>query len=145
MIRNWGDCASLDRGENSGEKLWIIAGCFLLLCLLVVDGVFSSLMLSCRGSPAASYLFCFAKKGNPKKATASRCPSGSRLCKSKNGKRTKLAALKQRSLLFPFFDLHKRQRHSGLLRARSDTRFIPRKAHGEPSDYSVEREVFCSR
>jgi hypothetical protein len=28
------------------------------------------------GSPAASYLFCFAKKGNPKKATAQPLPFG---------------------------------------------------------------------
>ena len=32
--------------------------------------VSSDRRLVCRGGPAASYLFCLAKKGNPKKATA---------------------------------------------------------------------------
>jgi len=44
------------------------------------------------GSPAASYLFCLAKKGNPKKATAEPLAlRASQCCSAKNGKRTKLA------------------------------------------------------
>ncbi len=45
-----------------------------------------ALRLPAGGRPAATYLSCFAKKGMPKKATAFRCPAGSRLCKSQNGK-----------------------------------------------------------
>jgi hypothetical protein len=38
------------------------------------------------GRPAATPFSCFAKKRKQKKATQSRCPSGARLCRSKNGK-----------------------------------------------------------
>ena len=66
------------------------------------------------GGPAAAHFSCLAKKSKQKKATAKPQPLRvSRLCKAKNGKRTKLAALKQRPLLFPFFAPHKRQRLSG--------------------------------
>jgi hypothetical protein len=55
------------------------------------------------GSPAATYLFCFAKKGKPKKASAlPQSLRDSQLCETKNGKHPKLATLKQRMLLFPF-------------------------------------------
>jgi hypothetical protein len=52
---------------------------FLLIFLRLLAG----------GSPAASHLFCFAKKGNPKKAT----PAIAETPKNwvKNGKKTKLA------------------------------------------------------
>jgi len=53
------------------------------------------------GSPAASYLFCFAKKGNPKKATARRCPTGSHESSAPVGKRMQLATLKHHALLYP--------------------------------------------
>jgi hypothetical protein len=60
------------------------------------------LRLQAGGRPAATYLFCFAKKGKPKKATALRCPMGARLCKSKNGKRPQLATLRQGRFFFHF-------------------------------------------
>jgi hypothetical protein len=55
------------------------------------------------GRPAATDLFCFAKKGKPKKATALPLPlRGSRLCKSKNGKCPQLATLRQGHFFFHF-------------------------------------------
>ncbi|MGZ3238279.1 MAG: hypothetical protein ACXU8A_12985, partial [Burkholderiaceae bacterium] len=54
------------------------------------------------GSPAASYLFCFAKKGNPKKATAQTLPlRGSHEISASAGKRNQLASLRHVSLLYP--------------------------------------------
>ena len=55
------------------------------------------------GSPAASYLFCFAKKGNPKKATAQPLPFGFPFVPSKKWEtgETRLR-LRQRPFLFPF-------------------------------------------
>ncbi len=59
------------------------------MCLPAPSAKAECLLIGC--GPTASYLFCFAKKGNPKKATALRCPPGSRLCGTKNGKALKLA------------------------------------------------------
>jgi hypothetical protein len=68
----------------------------LLVFLFVVAWSFFTSVVVVRlpagGRPAASHLFCFAKKGDPKKAMQSRCPAGARLCRSKNGERSKLAA-----------------------------------------------------
>jgi hypothetical protein len=64
-----------------------LAGVFVFTSVVVAR-------LLAGGRPATTYLFCFAKKGMPKKAPQSRCPSGSRLCRSKNGKSSKLATLK---------------------------------------------------
>jgi hypothetical protein len=58
--------------------------------------------------PAANYLFCFAKKGNPKKATVDSPLRGAyatlqhNLCIPKNGKVLKLAALKHNTFLSIF-------------------------------------------
>ena len=56
------------------------------------------------GGPAAAHFSCLAKKSKQKKATAKPQPlRGTRLYKSKNGKRTKLASLKLRSNNVHFF------------------------------------------
>jgi len=55
---------------------------------------------SAGGGPAATYLFCFAKKGKPKKATAA--PLNSRWLEAKSGKQKKLAALRQLLFLVHF-------------------------------------------
>jgi hypothetical protein len=67
--------------------------------------------LQAGGRPAATPFSCFAKKRKQKKATQSRCPAGTRLCKSKNGKRSKLACGSDSFISNPFSAMHKRQRH----------------------------------
>jgi len=57
--------------------------------------------------------FASPKKVTQKRRPQAAGPSGFPFVQIKNGKRTKLASLKQRSLLFPFSAPHKRQRHSG--------------------------------
>ncbi len=59
------------------------------------------------GSPTASYLFCFAKKGNPKKATTLPLAFGFPIEQDKKWEsfETRLR-LKQRSFLYPFSVLH---------------------------------------
>jgi hypothetical protein len=54
--------------------------------------------------------FASPKKRNPKKATARRCPSGSRTSNARLGKRNQLAALRHVSLLYPSRALLARQR-----------------------------------
>ena len=81
----------------------------LLYLFEVTDSALSSMTLSCRGWPSGQLPFLLRQKRRPH----SRCPSCFRLCKSKNGKPTKLATLRQRSLLIPFSASHKQQPHSG--------------------------------
>ena len=50
-------------------------------------------------SPAATHFLCFAKESKQRKATARRCPSGSRRSEHKSGKRNQLASLRHVSLL----------------------------------------------
>ena len=59
-----------------------LAGCVLYYCLIVFR-------LLVGGSPTARYLFCFAKKGNPKKATPGFAETPKNF--AQNGKGTKLA------------------------------------------------------
>jgi hypothetical protein len=55
------------------------------------------------GRPAATYLFCFAKKGMPKKATQSRCPCGIPNCAGrKMGKVRNSPAAQTRTFLIHF-------------------------------------------
>ena len=55
------------------------------------------------GRPAASHLFCFAKKGNPKKAPQSRCPCGMPNCAGrKMGKVRNSPAAQTRTFLIHF-------------------------------------------
>jgi len=66
------------------------------------------------GSPAASYLFCFAKKGNPKKATAQPLPFGFPFVQIKKWEANEIRCAQTAFTSFPFSAPHKRQRHSGL-------------------------------
>jgi hypothetical protein len=71
------------------------------------------------GRPAASYLFCFAKKGNPKKATAKPLPYGSPLVRSQN-RETKRTRFAQTCFVSdPISATHQRQRQSGVLNPTS--------------------------
>ncbi|WP_422944650.1 hypothetical protein [Undibacterium sp. Ren11W] len=57
-----------------------------LVVFLLSGLVFTSVVvvrLLAGGRPATTYLFCFAKKGMPKKATQSRCPCGIPNCASR--------------------------------------------------------------
>jgi hypothetical protein len=87
----------------------------LLVSFLVGRDIFSRLPepLLVGGGPTASYLFCFAKKGNPKKATALNRPSGAQWCTTKNGKVLQLATLRHQHFLFPFFAEHHWRFRSG--------------------------------
>ena len=66
------------------------------------------------GSPAATHFLCFAKESKQRKATAEPLPFGFPFMQDKKweANETRLR-LRQRSLLFPFSVLHKRQRQSG--------------------------------
>ena len=68
------------------------------LPFLLLDAVVTS-WKQAGGSPAASHFSCLVKKSNLKKATQSRCPSGSRESDALSGKRHQLAALRHVSLL----------------------------------------------
>ena len=93
--------------RNSDAETTISRVCSGLICIVVFLGgviwlfpfqkkgccVFR--LLSTRssqvgGGPTASHLFCLAKKGNLKKATARNRPSGAQCCTTKNGKVLKL-------------------------------------------------------
>ncbi|MBC3807334.1 hypothetical protein H8K52_08255 [Undibacterium seohonense] len=50
--------------------------------------------------------FASPKKGSKERRPRCHCPSGSQLCMTKNGKLSKLAALKQRHFLYPFSVMH---------------------------------------
>ena len=87
------------------RSAWNMRSGLVVFLFVVAWSFFTSVVvvrLPAGGRPAASHLFCFAKKGDPKKATQSRCPAGARLCRSKNGERSKLATLKQASFLIHF-------------------------------------------
>ena len=60
----------------------------LVVCLKSTFGAHRSQV---GGSPTASYLFCLAKKGNPKKATTLPLPFGCPIVRFKNGESQKLA------------------------------------------------------
>jgi hypothetical protein len=79
--------------SRMGYARWRHAVFGLLWLGLVCTSVVAVRLLA-GGRPAATPFSCFAKKRKQKKATQSRCPAGSRLCKSKNGKSSKLATLK---------------------------------------------------
>jgi hypothetical protein len=68
--------------------------------------VFTSVVvvrLQAGGRPATTYLFCFAKKGMPKKATQSRCPCGIPNCAGrKMGKVRNSPAAQTRTFLIHF-------------------------------------------
>jgi len=50
--------------------------------------------------------FASPKKVSKERRPRCHCPSGAQLSKTKNGKASKLASLKQRSFLYPFSVLH---------------------------------------
>ncbi|WP_295749824.1 hypothetical protein [Undibacterium sp.] len=79
--------------SRMGYACWRHAVFALLRLGLVCTSVVVVRLLA-GGRPAATPFSCFAKKSKQKKAPQSRCPSGSRLCRSKNGKSSKLATLK---------------------------------------------------
>src|SRR6476661_9036504 len=65
-------------------------------------------------APAGHLLFCFAKKVGKKGDPQSMPLRGSQKCAEQNGKRNKLAALRQISLLYPFCSAHFWHRQQGL-------------------------------
>ena len=71
--------------------------------------IFLSWMLA-GGSPAATHFLCFAKESKQRKATARRCPAGTRESNTPSGKRNELAALRHVSLLYPLDTSLSRQR-----------------------------------
>jgi hypothetical protein len=81
--------------------------------------------LQAGGRPAATPFSCFAKKRKQKKATQSRCPAGTRLCKSKNGKRSKLACGSDSFISNPFSAQHKRQRHMRTAKVKTSVVRLP--------------------
>jgi hypothetical protein len=100
-------CAS--SGMLACEPHGICALGLLVLCACCSSVVVVRLLAG--GRPATTYLFCFAKKGMPKKATQSRCPCGIPNCA---GRKMGNEANSLRSDSFtsdPFSAPHNWQRH----------------------------------
>ena len=85
-------------------------------CFFVLDMVSShrpasvDLRAGAGGSPAATHLFCFAKKGKRKKATEASRPFGVPVCAVKKMGRSETRCAQTSALLIPFSGLHKRLR-----------------------------------
>ena len=88
---------SIECGGFAWEIEWWGGVWWLTLFMCLLWSHVLSLLLDCRPVVDRRLLTFLVspRKRKQKKATALRCPSGSRLCKSKNGKCPQLAALRQ--------------------------------------------------
>ncbi len=104
-----------------GMDIAFLFACLWKLCSCTTYRVYWRLPTG--GSPAATYLSCFAKKGKPKKATALPLPlRGSRLCRSKNGKRPQLATLRQGRFFIHFLPCTIGSARSGISKSKATTK-----------------------
>ena len=115
--------------------------CFGFCCLLLFLLSVVVVRLLAGGRPAATPFSCFAKKRKQKKATQSRCPAGARLCRSKNGKRSKLACGSDSFISNPFSAMHKRQRH--MRKANVNTSVVRLPSHRARNAHARRATAIC--
>ena len=82
---------------------WIVWGSwFLFLFLFLVFLLLLLCGLLVGGGPTASYLFCFAKKGNPKKATTLPLAFGFPIVQDKKWESLETRCAQTQGFLYPF-------------------------------------------
>jgi hypothetical protein len=110
MVKFCGDFGDCWSGVGVG---WARVLCPRVIC--VFGWLFSCLLVKCFGDFGVCWsgvarqpvtFFASPKKVTQKRRPRCHWPSASQFCRTKNGKASKLASLRQRSFLYPFSALH---------------------------------------